>query len=518
MKKLAALLVSLVLVLSCFGASYAADEGTVFKAAMTTNPLSLDEGYSSTTATRQVSAYIYETLFTVGEDYSIIPMLAESYKASDDQLVYDIVIRQGITFHDGSAMDAEDVVASYKRFNTTLLHADRFIDVVSCEATDQNTVRFTLSKPVTLIEFLALPQRAVIMPKEIAEKYMTSELRGADVIGTGPYKLVEWTPDVHVKMAKFDAYVPDNRYTEGNGFGGLRVATFDTIYMQPVTEAESRIAGLETGEFDFAESVPVTSYDRIANNPAIKASIIGARWSILVELNHGEAPMDKLAFRKALVYAINPKEVMEAVVAGNPDFYKLSPSVFAPDQFYYSEGGSQGLYNTQDLTKVAELLKEAGYNGEEIAYNVNRDYDWMYKACIVLADQWQKAGINIRLDFYDWASQIAKAQSLEGWHINQTGWSQRLDPTQIKSSLYSTSTGAYNYKNPDMDKMLDELAIGNPLEERKEIWEGIQKLVWDDVANIKIGFYNELEGISSKYEGFKSFYVIPRFWNLTLAK
>lgn len=518
MKKLVALLGALVLVLACFGTALAVGEDKVFKAAMTTNPLSLDEGYSSTTATRQVSAYIFETLFTIGEDYSTIPMLAESYTVSDDQLVYDIFIRKGITFHDGSALDAEDVVASYNRFNTTLLSASRFVDVLSYEATDQYTVRFTLAKPVTLLEFLALPQRVVIMPKEIAEANMKGELRGEDVIGTGPYKLVEWTPDVHVKLVKFDAYVPDERYTEGSGLGGLRTATFDTIYLVPVTEAEARIAGLETGEFDFAESIPVTSYDRIAENPAIKASIINARWSILVELNHGEWPMSELPFRKALVYALNPKEVMEAVVSGKQDFYALSPSIFAPGQYYYSEAGSEGLYNSQDLTKVAELLKEAGYNGEEIVYNVNRDYDWMYKACIVLADQWQKAGINIRLDFYDWASQIAKAQSLKGWHINQTGWSQRLDPTQVKSSLYSTSTGAYNYKNAQMDKLLDELAIGNTLEVRRGIWDDIQKLVWDDVANIKIGFYNELEGISGKYEGYKSFYVIPRFWNLTVSE
>lgn len=516
MKKIATLLLVLCFVIGGF-ASAAADDGLVFKAAMTTNPLSLDEGYSSTTATRQVSSYVFETLFAIGEDYSIIPQLAESYTVSDDMLVYDIKVREGITFHDGSTLDAEDVVASYERFNTTLMNADRFVNVVSCEAIDAYTVRFTLDKPVSLLEFQAIPPRCNIMPKEIAEANMEGELRGDDVIGTGPYKLVEWLPDVHVKLAKFEGYVQDDRYTEGSGLGGLRVAHFDTIYLLPVTEAESRIAGLENGEFDFAESIPVTSYDRISGNASIITSIMNARWAILVELNQGEWPMTELAFRRALVYAINPEEVLQAVTSGNEMFYSLTPSIFADGQYFYSAAGSEGFYNSQDMDKVAELLKEAGYNGEEIIYNVNRDFDWMYKACIVLADQWQKAGINIRLDFYDWASQIAKAQSLEGWHINQTGWSQRLLPAQVRSSLYTGSTSAYNYSNPQMDELLDQLALGMDNESRFAIWEQVQQLVWDDVAMIKIGNYNELEAINSKYEGYKSFYVIPRFWNVEIA-
>ena len=516
MKKIVTLLCVLCLAVGALGSAMA-DDGLVFKAAMTTNPLSLDEGYSSTTATRQVSSYIFETLFTIAEDYAIIPQLAESYTVSDDMLVYDIKVREGVTFHDGSTLDAEDVVASYERFNTTLMNGSRFANVVSCEAIDPYTVRFTLDQPVSLLEFLATPQRCIIMPKEIAEANMEGELRGDDVIGTGPYKLVEWLPDVHVKLAKFEAYVPDDRYTEGSGLGGLRVAYFDTIYLLPVTEAESRIAGLENGEFDFAESIPVTSYDRISENAAIITSIMKARWAILVELNQGEWPMSELAFRRALVYAINPEEVMQAVTSGKTAFYDLTPSIFADGQYFNSTAGSEGFYNSQDLDKVAELLQEAGYNGEEIIYNVNRDFDWMYKACIVLADQWQKAGINIRLDFYDWASQIGKAQSLEGWHINQTGWSQRLQPAQVRSSLHSSSTGSYNYSNAEMDSLLDQLAIGMDNEARLAIWEQVQQLVWDDVAIIKIGNYNELEAINSKYEGYKSFYVIPRFWNVKLA-
>jgi peptide/nickel transport system substrate-binding protein len=499
-----------------FGAAQQEAQKSVFRAAMTTNPLSLDEGYSSTTATRQASAYLFETLFTFGDGYEIIPQLVDTYTVSADRLVYDLNLRKGIKFHNGKEMTADDVKASFDRFvNGTHLAGATFKEVKSLEVTGAYSVRFTLTSPITLLESLALPPRMIIIPKEIAEKYMGSEIRGADLIGTGPYKLIEWLPDVHVKFEKFADYVPDTRYQGSMGLGGKKVAHFDELYFLPVPEAESRIAGLETGEFDFAESIPVTSYNRVKDNTNVAVSIVKPRWSILVELNPGNPPMNNLDFRRALVYALDMNKVLQAVSSGVSTFVRLDPSLFAEEQAYFTKAGSEGLYQSQDLNKVKELLAKAGYKGEPITYLVNKDFDWMYKACISLSEQWQAAGINVKLEFYDWASQIKKAQSLQGWHINQTGWSPRLDPAVVISSFKSGLVTSYNYSNPKMDKLLDDIRIGNDFATRKSIWDQIQKLVWDDVVNIKIGDYFELEAISSKYDGFKSFYVIPRFWNVT---
>ncbi len=511
----------LILLLACtatfaFGAAQKEATTSVFRAAMTTNPLSLDEGFSSTTATRQTSAYIFETLFTFGDAYDIIPQLVDTYTVSADRLVYDMQLRKGIKFHNGKEMTAEDVKASFDRFVTgTHLAGATFKEVKSLEITGPYSIRFTLGAPITLLESLALPPRMIIIPKEIAEKNKTNELRGADVIGTGPYKLGEWLPDVHVKFLKFTDYVPDSRYDKATGLGGKRIAMFDEIFFLPVPEAESRIAGLETGEFDFAESIPVTSYSRISKNSNVISSIVKPRWSILVELNHAEPPMNNLDFRKALVHALDMGKVLQAVSSGVGTFVRLDPSLFAEEQAYFTTIGSGGIYNNQDLAKVKEYLAKAGYKGEQITYLVNKDFDWMYKACISLSEQWQAAGINVKLEFYDWASQIKKAQSLKGWHINQTGWSPRLDPAVVISSFKSGLVTSYNYANPKMDKLLDDIRIGNDFTVRKSIWDQIQKLVWDDIANIKIGDYFELEAINKKYQGFTSFYVIPRFWNVS---
>jgi len=491
------------------------EEKKAFRAAMTTNPQSLDEGYSTNTACRQVSVYIFETLFTFGEKYEVIPQLADSYTVSDDGLVYNIKLRQGIKFHDGSDFDADDVVATMERNKTTVMYNKNLDKIISVEKVNDYEVKFTLSEPIALLPMLAFPQRITMIPSEIAEANMGTELKGDNIIGTGPYKLVEWIPDSHVKLERFDDYLIDERYEGNNGIGGKRVATFEILYFLPVTEAESRIAGLETGEFDYAEAIPNTSYGRIKDNDDLQG-IVRHRSSFLLEFNHKNWPTSDVNFRRALAYALDMEKVLTAATAGNKEFYRLNPSIYTPEQFYFTEVGSEDIYNKQDLDKVKELLKAADYNGEEIVYLVNKDYDWMYKGCLSLAEQWQAAGINVKLEFSDWPTQISKAQSMVGWHINQTGWSSRLDPTQVAASLKSGSTSGYGYASEEMDKYIAEVSLGKPEEERKLTWENIQRIIWEDMVVLKIGDYFELEAINNSVKGYKTFYITPRFWNLSI--
>lgn len=516
MKKYLVTFIVFVMVVSfAFGASGAAAP-TVFKAAMTTNPVTLDEGYSSNTAVRQVGVYIFETLFTFGENYKIIPQLAESYEVSLDGLTYTIKLRKNIKFHDGSNLDAGDVKASVDRFGTLPLTEDRLADKMeSVTIIDDYTIQFKLKKKIALLEQLALPERLNIIPKEIAEKVGKNELRGSDVIGTGPYKLVEWKPDVYIKLAKFAEYIPDARFTERSGLGGKRIATFDEILLIPVPEAESRIAGLELGEFDFAEAIPVTSYDRISENKDITTMIIKPKWSIILNLLHSEAPMNDVRFRRALVYALDMDKVLQVVTAGKKEFYRAQPSLFTPEQYYYTLAGSENFYNKPDLNKVKQLLNEVGYKGEKIIYLTNKDFDWMYKTSLAVAEQWQAAGINVQLEFFDWPGQNQKSQTRKGFHLHQTGFSPRLVPIHAVTLIHSTSNNAFGYKNPRTDELLDKVSEGITGEELKQTWEQIQKLVWDDVAFIKIGDYFELEAIRADYKNYKAFYVTPRFWNIT---
>ncbi len=115
-----------------------------FNAAMTATPTSLDEGYSTNAYCRQTSAHIFETLFTFDEGSAVIPQLAEGYTVSDDGLVYNVTLRQGITFHDGSSFDADDVIASIERYKTNSAYNSAF-DTITVEKIGDFEIKFTLT-------------------------------------------------------------------------------------------------------------------------------------------------------------------------------------------------------------------------------------------------------------------------------------------------------------------------------------------------------------------------------------
>lgn len=498
------------------GSALAQDSASVLRAAMTTNAATMDAHLSTTTAVRQVSIYLHETLVTFDENYEVIPQLAEDWEVSDDRLVYTFTLRSGLTFHDGSELDAEDVKASVERYIEASQGGGRFGDLESIEVEDPLTLTFTLSSASPLLVNLAQPSPFLaVYPKELLDEYGNEQIPPEDLVGLGPYQLEEWRPDVHTRLVRFEEYVPDTRYEGATGFGGQRIAEFDEVRLIPVPEAASRVAGIETGEFDFMESVPITSVDRLEDMDGVDVRVLRPKWAILVELNQGEPPMDDVRFRRALVKALDMEQVMRGATFGMEEFFRLQPSIFFPEQTaWYTEAGGE-IYNEPDLAEVERLLDEVGYDSEPIIYLANRDFDWMYKAALAASAQWQQAGINVQLEFMDWPSQIERATSLEGWHINQTGWSPRFDPTQLYSSLSCTSVGSYNYCNEEMEELLNTVNQGLPQAERREAWEQIQELVWEDVAVIRYGDFHEAEAVASDLEGYQPFYVTPRFWNVT---
>jgi peptide/nickel transport system substrate-binding protein len=494
--------------------------GGIFHAAMSTNTPTMDAVLSTTTVSRQLAIHIWESLVTVDDNYRVIPELAENWQRADDGLSYTFRLRPGVKFHDGRTLTAEDVQASLQRYFKVSPAAARFKSVASVDVVDPQTVKLTLSKDFALLANLSFPfPVASIMPADIVRKYGDKEIRGADLIGTGPFRFIAWTPDVSVRMGRFADYAPDARFDGPTGFGGRRTACVDEVDFIPATEEASRVAGLQTGAYDYAEAVPITSVDTLSKDPAAKVIVVKPKWGVVLELNATDPVMKNQSFRRALVAALNMTQVMQAVSFGNrPDYFRTQPSIFFPEQTtWYSDAGGD-VYNHQDLEQVKKLLAEANYHGEEVVYLTNQNYSWMYKASQAVAAMWRRAGINVKLELMDWPSQIQRAQSLKGWAINQTGWSPRFDPTQTSDNFHCGAPGGYGHCDPQMDALLDGLNTGAPDEERKKLWDQLQGMVWDTVAVVRLGDFFEPEAVRADVAGYKPFYVTPRFWNVAKTK
>jgi peptide/nickel transport system substrate-binding protein len=406
-------------VIAVLGLSIAAiAEPMVIKAAMQTSAPTLDPHMSTNTVVQQIAVHVFEPLVAYGEDYSeIVPVLAESWEMDSSGLRYTFHLQPKAKFSDGDPLTAEDVAASLHRLAEYSPISEEFEMIEEIIVVDSLTITVVLDKKVDLVRLMAGPVTwQGIMKKDIAEAAGPEEIRIPNLIGTGPYKLVEWLPDIHVKLAKNTYYTP---YTEAprSGFGGKKDPIADEIYFIPVPEVSTRLAGLQAGEYDFAEALPVTSYRRLVADPGITPQVVKPAWALIWELNHQWAPMDNVVFRQALLAALDMDAVLKTVAMGDESFYRTQPSFWGPEQTLLHNMAGQEKYNQQNLPLAKRLLEEAGYDGEEIIILSNRDYDWMYRCTLAAAAQLEQAGIKVRIEFSDWNSQIGKALTLKNFHI-----------------------------------------------------------------------------------------------------
>ncbi|HEU5324023.1 MAG TPA: ABC transporter substrate-binding protein, partial [Methylomirabilota bacterium] len=228
--------------------------GGVLRAAIVGEPPSLDLHWTTATLTQQITWHMYETLYTFDRDLSPIPLLAEGHAVAAEGRRYTIRLRRGVKFHNGKELSSADVVASLQRWGRVASVARTFWkNVEALEAPDRFTVVFHLKEPsgVLLYHLARLGSGPAIYPKEVVDASGDGPLK--DYVGTGPFRFVEHKPDRHLRLARFKDYAA--RSEAPNGYGGRRTPYLDEIRFVPVPDVAVRMAGLETGDYHYAQQV-----------------------------------------------------------------------------------------------------------------------------------------------------------------------------------------------------------------------------------------------------------------------
>jgi len=261
------------------------------------------------TTTAEVTATetqtVFESLFALDAGGSAQPLLATGAHWSDGNSTLTIPLRAGVSFHDGTVMTADDVVASLARWLKLAAlgqqAAGAIKDIVS---KGPQTVQIHLSKPFGLLPtYLANPNNmAAIMPRALIQRYGDQPI--PIPVGTGPYKFQDWRPDAYVKLVRWDKYVPVNQ--PPSAYAGRRVAYLDEIDFLPVPDANTRLAGLMSGEYDFAFQISPDSYPQVTGTPSLTANIIKPTQWLIFSLNKAQRMFTNLKLRQAFVKALDP--------------------------------------------------------------------------------------------------------------------------------------------------------------------------------------------------------------------
>jgi len=486
--------------------------GGVLRVAITAYPPSMDPSTAWTHLGSIVTQHVTESLVTYAEDWSIIPCLAEDYWSNDDATEWTFTLRQGVPFHNGSVMTSADVKASFDRFLSASPRASDLANLDRIEIVDDYTVVLYMSAPTPILPaFLAYPMAGVfIMPEEVLAGLPDTPLPPDKIVGTGPYRLANAVPDMHIILEKFEQYAQDDRFDGPTGYGGFKTAYFDEIRLIPVPEASSRVAGILTGDYDFAQDLPKNEYESLLQADGVVALVNPAQWMPVFYLNQRQPPFDNLSMRRALQYTFDMNEIMFSA-AQLEDFYRIDSSLFFQEQVWHCDIGTElGLYNSPDHDKVRELLDEAGYNDEPIIFITNPDYDWMHRSAIVAADQMQQAGFNVRLEVYDWPTAISVRNTTDNWHIFVSGDSMPYDGSYM--NYWHTDQDWLGYSNPRVDELLEEGMSHTDFDTRYAVYCEFSKVVYEDVVYIKLGDLHELHGLRDNLKGYRT-HTALRFWD-----
>jgi peptide/nickel transport system substrate-binding protein len=458
--------------------------------------------------------HMFEALMTRDEDTNPITELAESVTESPDRLSYTFKLRSGITFHNGKPMTSADVVASFDRYKQLGIEKVILNNVAGWSAPDPMTFVISMSKaqPTFLEDLSSFSVPIVIVPAENAK----AEFLKLEPVGTGPFQFVEFIADSHVKLKRFDGYQPNAAYPERTGFGGYKVACLDSVTFRIVTEPGSRVAGLETGELNAVEDIPQASVPRLQENPKIKIVPYESFWNHLATPNFAKAPTNNALVRKAIAVALDRREIMEAATDGA---YNLNCGFQQPNRAVYSDAGCE-YFNVHDPERAKALLKEAGYNGEELVLLTNKDYTTMYNAALVMGEQLKAVGMNVRLLVQDWPATIAtRSKEPDAWNYHFTGWGTNSSLGYLAVFKFlAKPRPIYNFKDPEATDPVFDQAYHDMLnlptfDERSAAFARVQTRVFENGLALPFGWLTKNQATRSNVHNFVPFR-IPRMYNV----
>lgn len=457
-----------------------------------------------------ISQHVFETLYTFDSEWKVVPLLAAGPPViGGDGKSFTIPLRKGVRFQNGREMTADDVVASLKRWTELSPRGKTTAGVITAiTAKDPATVEIGLARPYApLPALLAFSNgAAAIVPKEVIDG--ANPLK--ELLGTGPYKLIEHRPDQYIRLGRFDGYVSP----EGppSGYGGQRVARIDEVRFVPVPNATTRVEGLLAGQYQFADSLPTEMIGRIKDTPDVRPIIVKPFGFPLMIMNTKTGPLAKQGLRQAVLVSLGPQDMLLAAF-GDPEFFTLEGSIYAPGTFFYTPVGTEAFGRT-DTQKAADGIKAAGYQGEPIRILTSTQYDFLYKMSLVAQAQLQQAGFNVDLQVLDWATLLQRRGDDKAWDAFFTYHSFTPEPSLI--TILNPSYPGW-WDTADKKAALEAFDTELDPAKRKERWAELQNIFYTEVPSVKIGDFYNLAAAASTVKGYTPM-PWPFFWNVDLAK
>ena len=470
-------------------------------------PATLDAQLTSSSYARDISYHLFETLYARDENGKSVPDLATGCEISSDGKTYVFELRRGVRFHNGKEMTPADVVASVNRYRKIGVTANLIEAIDTVKASGPNQVTMTLKEvQSSFLENISSPRAPLaIYPEEEATK-PPEQLK---LIGTGPYKFVEYVPDSHVALERFADYVPNDAYNARDGFAGRKEVYLDKVTFRFMPDQSAKVAALQAGEIQFIEDVTSSATGQLDKSRFEVYKAVPFYLEVL-KFNHAASPTGDVNFRRAVAAALDMEQLM---TIGYPDINILNGGWVFPSSPFANKAGLD-LYNVKDLGKAGELLSKSSYKGEELTFIVE-DYRPDVDVVTNIKEQLQQIGVNSTIRVADWATVEKLGFTPTGWHFWVHGMG--IEPYEGPGTVMSVWVNGKSQQkdDPTINKLFTSYMAELDEAKRKQIFADFQAHMWQEAVCLPLGSYGLFQVAPKSLKNFAP-YRIPRMWGVWL--
>jgi peptide/nickel transport system substrate-binding protein len=422
-----------------------------------------------------------------------VPRLAESWTPNADASVWTFKIRQGVKFHDGTPMSADDVVATISRLadpknaSQALSAFNGVINKDSAKATDATTVEFSLEAPNGNFPYLLSSDNynTIILPKNYDGDYEKN------MNGTGPFKLEKYTQGQNATFTKNPDYWDPKRQPNP-----------DRTEIRFYKNEQARVLALQSGEIDALCQFSVSGGRALLTDPNITTLAARASTHREVHMRTDKEPFNDKRLRQALALVVDRKGLVDGLFKGKAQLGNDSP--FAPVFKYTDTSVPQ---RQQDIAKAKQLLADAGKSdGFSVTLSTWDGFEIPDLAQLIQNNA-KEAGINIKLNITDASTYYGDAVFGKSTWLDSefgiTDYGHRgIVNVFLGAPLLSKGTwNAAHFKNKDYDALVKDFTAQSDIDKQMEVAGKIETMLLDEVPIMIPYFYDFLSGVRKGYTG-----------------
>ncbi|RNB89908.1 ABC transporter substrate-binding protein [Brevibacillus fluminis] len=467
--------------------------------------VSLDPAFSYDFSTGPVVNQITEPLMRFEKGKSVVPNLAEKVDNPDPK-TYVYTIRQGVTFSDGTPMTVDDVIFSLERTRdpkTASYVGWMFSNVDKIEKAGDWTVKVTLKEPDANWQYAMATSAGHVISKAYYEAHKANFGKpDGGTMGTGPFKYVSWQTGSELVLEKNPNY--------WNKEGGPYL---DKIVYKVIPEGMTRITGLKTGQINMALNLPLDLQEVVAKMDNVKISRSDSFLSDFIAFNTQRKPFNDVKVRQAISHALDRQKIVtelikDAGIAGKT--VPIPPALWTFEKDKWEKAYSEIPDYAFDTDKAKQLLSESsvptGFNGKILT-----DSDsFRMNTALALQAAVKPLGINLEIEKVTGEELNTRAWGgardydivVQNWSSDFPDPAGNMVPLFLSANTADGGSNFANYKNPEVDKLLDEQNRLTDPAKRTELMIQAEKLIANDAPWIVVSHQKNFLAMSKNVEGY----------------